>query len=120
MYCGEAMEAPQSLEGEKLDCPNCSHRVPVPRSRTSPEENLSERTTDSKICTECLNAIPSKASKCPYCGKSLTTPQADANGASIGFECSKCDGLNSVPGALKEQVIKCSQCGLHEIGPQGV
>ena len=35
VYCGEEMEAPQSLAGEKLDCPSCSHRIPVPRPKNS-------------------------------------------------------------------------------------
>jgi DNA-directed RNA polymerase subunit RPC12/RpoP/ribosomal protein L40E len=120
IYCGEEMEAPQSIEGEKLDCPNCSHRVPVPRSRTGPEENRSERTSDSKICSECLNAIPSKASKCPYCGKSLATPQVGAGEMLVRFDCSKCGGQVKVPVALKGQVVKCTHCGLHETVPQNV
>ena len=119
IYCGEEMEAPQSLAGEKLDCPSCSHRVPVPRVKNDKEEeNPAERSSDSKICSKCMHAIPSKASKCPYCGISQMTPQEDAVDMTICFDCSKCGALNKVSIALKGQVVKCTQCGLHEIVPK--
>ncbi len=119
IYCGEEMEAPQSLAGEKLDCPSCSHRVPVPRVKNSKEEeNPAERTSDSKICTQCMHAIPSKASNCLYCGRSVVTPQVDSDDMLIRFDCSKCGALIKVLIAMKGQVVKCTHCGLHEIVPQ--
>ena len=120
IYCGEEMEAPQSLAGDKLDCPECSHRIPVPRLREVLDGDPPGKTLDSKICAECLNAIPAKASKCPYCSSSLVTPQATADEMLIRFACSKCGQVNKVPDLLKGQVVKCTHCGLHEIVPQKV
>jgi len=134
-YCGEAMEAPDSLQGEKLDCPACKHKVSVPRQHDQ-DANEPKKGTLSGLCSSCLKGIPPKATKCPHCGVSLKTTAA-ANNPSEGsvksdqspepepanlikFKCSKCGADLEASQEQRGQAVQCPQCGLHEKVPKSL
>ena len=73
-YCGEEMEAPASLEGEDVECPACKHTVVVPSPATE-GTGRAKATSSLGLCFNCGNDIPSRATRCPFCQKSLRADQ---------------------------------------------
>ena len=63
--CGERMEAPQSLAGQAIECPQCNHAESVldPAKPTN---------TYLISCPACQNQISPNARNCPHCGEPMS------------------------------------------------
>ena len=128
------MESPESLEGEWLACPSCGHKNVVPEANQDSEQKEEDQSA-SRLCPECLNEPPARATKCPYCGNSLRVPEQmtrHKKGDSpeketakvmdkdplIQFSCTKCGETLHAPESMRGQAVLCPQCGLHEKIPK--
>ncbi len=66
--CGESMEAPESLRGEKLKCPNCGNLQKVAGENPDLMKPLGNVEPFCPHCNQSLEKKPKKRSKCPHCG----------------------------------------------------
>ena len=62
------MEAPESLRGEKLKCPNCENLQKVAGENPDLMKPLGNVEPVCPYCSKSLEKKPKKRSKCPHCG----------------------------------------------------
>ncbi|MGB8226673.1 MAG: hypothetical protein WCE45_07430, partial [Sedimentisphaerales bacterium] len=66
--CGENIEAPESIRGEKLKCPHCGHLQKISGENPDLMKPLGNIEPICPYCNGALEEKPKRRSKCPHCG----------------------------------------------------
>ncbi len=71
-HCSQSLEAPESMFGTQITCPNCQKTIiiPDPRAKSSPPP-CPPPSKETKSCPFCSEEILATAIKCKHCGEFL-------------------------------------------------
>ena len=113
--CGQHIDAPEEMVGQRVNCPGCQQPLTVPDNSTIPTESKPEAKDISFDCCKCgQNIVIDEAGAgqlvdCPKCGTKLAVPNK-SEPSQIAMTCKWCHKDITVDASLAGHLTHCPLC----------